>query len=244
MANHNPNPNHNQERILRPIYNFLDTYNYSKALKLTYAKPQNVWPITVALRAHCLERCGKKLEACRELRVLLGALSLSGGGGGGGGGNGGNGGNGGSGGSGGKEWSEIDEMIWLLGLGEQSKSSSVDESTESSASSSKGKGKKGKSKSSSSSSPPSPSTATSSTPTKAKAPLDIIHVLDLPKYQRQEILSSTKYIAIATAGAGTGAGSHPVFKPMDAADEVRVRIFVCSCPCIFINLCTNVYVYM
>ena len=64
-------PNHHQERILRPIYNFLDTYNYTKALKLTHAKPQNKWPITIALRAHCLERIGRKLDACRELRVLL-----------------------------------------------------------------------------------------------------------------------------------------------------------------------------
>ena len=65
-----------RERALRPIYSYLDTFSYSRALKHTYAKPQNQWPITIALRAHCLQRMGKKLDACREIRILLSFLTL------------------------------------------------------------------------------------------------------------------------------------------------------------------------
>ncbi len=50
-------------RVLHPIYQALDTHNYSKALKLTSAAPQNEWDIVRALRVHALGRSGKRHEA-------------------------------------------------------------------------------------------------------------------------------------------------------------------------------------
>lgn len=190
----------NQERVLRPIYAFLDSYNYTKALKLTYSKPQCNWPITIALRAHCLERSGRKLDACRELRILVCALSRTT--------------SNSSRGSGNDDlnWCELDELIWILGLGSKGEKSTVGMADSSSSgnsgsgassgggggnSSSGGKGKKGKGKSVSSKSKPSSSSASTSNSNKTKvekAPLDLIHILDLPQYKRQEILSSSKYI--------------------------------------------------
>ena len=186
-----------QERALRPIYAYLDTYNYTKAIKLTYNKPQCNWPITTALRAHCFERCGRKLDACRELRILVTALTER---------------------SSsetsdekteeGKDWCELDELIWVLGLGSEGERSTVGMVGDSSSGSggggggsssgggggsSSGKGKKGKGKSSSSKSSASSATKKKSNET-VKAPLDLIHVLDLPLYKRQEIIASSKYV--------------------------------------------------
>jgi len=78
------------QRALRPIYAAIDVRQYSKALKLTQTKPQNTWPIVIALRCHCLERCGRAKEACEELRILLGVM--------------------------GGDWDELDERIWMLSL--------------------------------------------------------------------------------------------------------------------------------
>ncbi len=182
-----------QERALRPIYAFLDTYNYNKALKLTYNKPQCNWAITAALRAHCLERCGKKLDACRELRILVGALTpptpL---------------GTSEENTDGNQLWCELDELIWILGLGSEGERSTVgvagDSSSGSSGNSSGGggnssssKGKKGKGKSSSSKASASSATTSKSKHTE-KPPLDLIHVLDLPQFKRQEIIASSKYV--------------------------------------------------
>ena len=183
----------NEEKALRPIYTFLDTYNYNKALKLTYNKPQCNWPITTALRAHCLERCGKKLDACLELRILVSALSSSTA----------------QGSPNTKkedslDWCELDELIWTLGLGAEGERSTIGITGDSSSgnggssgggtgSNSSGKGKKGKGKSSSSKSSASSAT-TSKDKEMEKPPLDLIHVLDLPQYKRQEIIGSSKYI--------------------------------------------------
>ncbi len=50
-------------RVLHPIYQALDTHNYTKTLKLTSAAPQNEWDIVRALRVHALGRSGKRREA-------------------------------------------------------------------------------------------------------------------------------------------------------------------------------------
>jgi hypothetical protein len=210
-----------QDRALRPIYEFLDTYNYTKALKLTYASPQNKWPITIALRAHCLERCGKKLDACRELRILVSVLS--------------DGESDGDGSGNGEQqhlWGELDEMIWLLGLGTEGEKSTVgmnDTSTgggggggkSSASNNTKGKGKKGKGKSSSSASnkKATASSTVAATTVVTKSPLEMIHIHDLPKHKRQEILSSSKYIANSFSLAKIE------FKPIDVADEVSLVFF-------------------
>lgn len=220
-----------REKALRPIYNALDSYQYSKALKLTYSQPQSEWPITVALRAHCLERCSKSLDACREIRILLSCLSSGGAVGAGG-----------TSGEGGKksstsddkddDWSEIDEMIWLLGLGSEGEKSSVGtydgvsgeegvSSGNTASSSTKGKGKKGKGKTTTAAAAAAASNKSNtsgsgtSTQKNAVSPLDIIHVLDLPKYKVQQTLYSTKFIANSFAPAKLN------FKPNDIVDEVR-----------------------
>lgn len=223
----------NQERALRPIYAFLDSYNYTKALKLTYAKPQCNWPITIALRAHCLERCRRKLDACRELRILISALSRTTS-------------NRSSSDSGNDDfsWCELDELIWILGLGSEGEKSSVgiaDSSLTGSSgsggtssgggatSSSGGKGKKGKGKGGSSKSSSSSSASTSKNnvnKTKVeKAPLDLIHILDLPQYKRQEILASSKYIQATFTDVNT-------LKTEDVLDGVSGTTYVSIENCI------------
>ena len=213
-----------REKALRPIYTHLDTFNYSKALKLTYAKPQCDWPITIALRAHCLERSGRKLDSCREIRILVSALSKSNGSGSGSNSNG-----------DGDEWSELDGTIWMLGLGSEGEQSTVgtnqtsasetmaasSSSGNTGSSSSKGKGKKGKGKSSSakasSNSNSGNSGATTQTKSVTKSPLDMIHVLDLPKYKLQQILSSSKFVEHSFM-----LDKIP-FQPIQIVDEVSLK---------------------
>jgi N-terminal acetyltransferase B complex non-catalytic subunit len=80
------------EQKLRPIYQAIDNRQYTKAIKLSLLPPQNSWPITIALRCHCLVRCGpaRYKEACVEMRSLVKVF--------------------------GDDWSELDERIWLLSL--------------------------------------------------------------------------------------------------------------------------------
>ena len=146
------------EKALRPIYQALDRNQFSKALKLTQEKPQSEWPITVALKIHCLHRSGNSLDACRELRGMLGVL--------------------------GDDWNELDERIWLLGLGTQEPTSDTVSNSTQNPSKSKNKKKLG------------------SQPNKMKAKedvtssstsienidnhLDFVHVLDLSLLERQE----------------------------------------------------------
>ena len=210
-----------RERALRPIYHHLDTYHYSKALKLTYAKPQCEWPITIALRAHCLERSGKTLDACREIRILVSSLSNvheedknnspdknS------------------------SDWSELDATIWMLGLGSEGETSSVGTATDSTTSasstsnpttsSSRGKGKKGKSKASANSKTSTTSNATTSSTCNVankKSPLDMIHVLDYPNYKLQQMLSSSKFVEESFAFSKS-----MIYNPNDIADEVSIVI--------------------
>jgi len=180
------------ENKLRPIYQAIDARQYSKALKATLGKPQNTWPITIALRSHCLERCGpsRYREACIELRNLLGVF--------------------------GNEWEELDERIWLLSLDSNASISpdnandnatandndsavtdatagNITSSSSSSSGGKKGKGKKtgGKGKKSKSNASSASALASiSSAPTKIEATpsqtLDIIHVLDMPIHERYQ----------------------------------------------------------
>lgn len=192
-----------KERALRPIYSALDSFNYSKALKLTYAKPLCDWPITIALRAHCFERTSRKLDACREIRILATSLSTL------------------------KgendnasrvddDWCELDEMIWLLGLGSEGERSSVGMtdvgvSLTNSASSSKGKNKKGKSKTSGTSL--NDKTVDISN-TYVSSTVDIVNVLDLPRHKLQSEVSSSKCII------NSFTSTKNVFDPNDIVDEV------------------------
>jgi len=68
-------------KVLHPIYQSLDSHNYSKALKLTSSSsPSSEWDIVKALRIHALERTGKKREALLLLwEVLTNGVVLSGG---------------------------------------------------------------------------------------------------------------------------------------------------------------------
>ena len=122
-------------------------------------------------------------------------------------------------------------MIWLLGLGSEGEKSSVgtydgisgEEGVSSrstaSSSSTKGKSKKGKGKSTTAAAAANNKSNTlgSGSSTQKNVlppPLDIIHVLDLPKYKVQQTLYSTKFIANSFAPAKL------YFKPNDIVDEV------------------------
>lgn len=144
------------EKELKPIYQALDRNQFSKALKLTQEKPQSSWPITVSLRVHCLHRCGKSLEACTEIRGLLGVL--------------------------GGDWKELDDRIWLLGLGSEDNS---EYSLNAKVSSGPTTGTGNKSKKGSS-----PLVELSSVEDKANEPLDFSHVLDLTLKERRDMATS------------------------------------------------------
>ena len=59
-------------RTLHPIYQAVDTRNYTKALKLTApSQPHSEWDIVKALRVHALERSGKKRDALVLVWELL-----------------------------------------------------------------------------------------------------------------------------------------------------------------------------
>ena len=73
-----PSPSTEQQssQKLHPIYQALDTHNYTKALKLTSSdnvgtNSSNQWDIIRALRVHALERCGKTREALVLLWEIL-----------------------------------------------------------------------------------------------------------------------------------------------------------------------------
>jgi hypothetical protein len=144
------------EKALRPIYQALDRNQFSKALKLTQEKPQSEWPITVALKIHCLHRSGNSLDACRELRGMLGVLC--------------------------DNWDELDERTWLLGLGTQEPSDSVSNSTQN-PSKSKNKKKHG---SQSNKMNAKDATSSSTSSENIDNHLDFVHVLDLSLSERQE----------------------------------------------------------
>lgn len=151
------------EKALRPIYQALDRNQFSKALKMTQEKPQSEWPITVALKIHCLHRCGNSLDACRELRGMLGVL--------------------------GDDWNELDDRIWLLGLGAQEPTSNTSTSTSTSGgNSTQTTSSKNKKKGASQSNKLNTNDVSSSNATNEKANnhLDFIHVLDLSLMERQE----------------------------------------------------------
>ena len=61
-----------EQAKLHPIYTALESRNYSRAIKLSQQKPVSSWPLTKALRAHALERCGRHEEAIQTLEELLG----------------------------------------------------------------------------------------------------------------------------------------------------------------------------
>jgi hypothetical protein len=151
------------EKALKPIYQALDRNQFSKALKLTQEKPQSDWPITVALKIHCLHRCGNSLDACRELRGMMGVL--------------------------GNDWSELDERIWLLGLGTNEASpNSTQNPTPHSSGAPSVSSTKNKKKGGSQSKSLKTNDVTSSNPTNenANSHLDFVHVLDLSLCERQE----------------------------------------------------------
>jgi hypothetical protein len=75
-----PTTPHQSSTKLHPIYQALDSYNYTKALKLTAEGSGNnkgggdnsdQWDIVRALRVHALERCGKVREALVLLWEIL-----------------------------------------------------------------------------------------------------------------------------------------------------------------------------
>jgi hypothetical protein len=134
----------------------LDRNQFSKALKMTQEKPQSEWPITVALKIHCLHRSGNSLDACRELRGMLGVLC--------------------------DNWDELDERTWLLGLGTQEPSDSVSNSTQN-PSKSKNKKKHG---SQSNKMNAKDATSSSTSSENIDNHLDFVHVLDLSLSERQE----------------------------------------------------------
>ena len=74
--NLSPRPSPPSEQVssktLHPIYQALDTHNYTKALKLTAPSSNTVdWDIIRALRIHALERSGKVKESLILLWELL-----------------------------------------------------------------------------------------------------------------------------------------------------------------------------
>jgi hypothetical protein len=218
------------ENKLRPIYQAIDGHQYSKALKATLGKPQNTWPITIALRSHCLERCGpsRYREACIELRNLLGIF-------------------------GNDKWEELDERIWLLSLDSNTlldihnaTTASVSASTSangthnvtdavagnniSSSSNTnggkKGKGKKaGKGKKTKSNTAPLSTTASSSSASEMTLAatqhesLDIIHVLDMPIYERYQYFK--KNVQPASNCTST-------VQPMEITDETTLATLAIS----------------
>ena len=145
------------EKALRPIYQALDRNQFSKALKLTQEKPQSEWPITVALKIHCLHRSGNSLDACRELRGMLGVL--------------------------GDDWNELDERIWLLGLGTHEPTSDTVSNSTQNPSKSKNKKKHG---SQSNKMNAKDVTSSSTSIENIDNRLDFVHVLDLSLLERQE----------------------------------------------------------
>ena len=69
-------PEHAASRVLHPIYQALDSHNWNKALKLTQSSScaddtSRRWDIVRALRAHALERAGKRREALVLLWEVL-----------------------------------------------------------------------------------------------------------------------------------------------------------------------------
>ena len=194
-----------ESKALKPIYEAIDQHQYSKAYKFSYAKACCGLPIAKALRAHALERNKRTLEALLIIRSLLNSLSCSiyckkdgsshkkyly--------------------------WLELEELIWSLkvsgveiidedlfksngvdtsavsGMAQENDSSSTSYNSSTKVNiNSSGKGKKKKSgKKSSTSSPNNISKVSNLSSTQApdKLPLDLIDVLDTPKWERKQII--------------------------------------------------------
>ena len=204
------------QRALRPIYQAIDLHQYSKALKLTLIKPQNTWPIIIALRCHCLERCGpvRYREACIELRALLGVL--------------------------GNDWAELDEKIWLLSL--DSNASDANSSAgngnatanananananagKSNASGAGGKKTKGKKNSKAATTAAATKSATASASASTNSnnnQLDAVDVLDLSTHQRQIMIQAQ------TNGNVTNANASKI-QAFEITDEHTIATLVIS----------------
>jgi len=203
------------ENKLRPIYQAIDTHQYSKALKLTLAAPQNAWPITIALRCHCLERGGpsRYREACIELRSLVSVFGEDG-------------------------WEELEERIWLLsldsnaspdansagGTGMISSDVSFPSSTSGGAGGGggkKGKGKGKKSKSSSANVPAAPAPA--AVVPSSQNYLDAIDVLDLSIHERFQFFQNNKQPPSTSASTSTS-----TIEPIEITDETTLGTLAIS----------------
>ena len=168
------------ENKLRPIYQAIDTHQYSKALKLTLGAPQNAWPITIALRCHCLERGGpsRYREACIELRSLVSVFGEDG-------------------------WEELEERIWLLSLDSNASSDANSaggtgmigsDASVASSTSGGGGGKKGKGKGKKSKSNSAIVHAAAAVVPASQTSLDAVDVLDLSIHQRFQFFKNNKAI--------------------------------------------------
>ncbi|GFH62164.1 hypothetical protein CTEN210_18640 [Chaetoceros tenuissimus] len=186
------------ENKLRPIYSAIDSCQYSKALKLTLSEPQCHWPITIALRCHCLDRCGKAREACIEIRKLLSVF--------------------------GNEWEELDERIWLLSLDsslttEDDTNKQAKSNTSNAGGKKKGKGK-GK-KSGGSQAAPAKSSSDKSSSAKMEIDLDILSVLDMPYHERLEYFSTFNEKNISSQ-------FKPSMQPLEVTEETTVATIAIS----------------
>ena len=193
-----------ESKALKPIYEALDQHQYSKAYKFSYAKACCGLPLAKALRAHALERNKRTLEALLVIRSLLNSLSWSiynkkdglnhkyly--------------------------WLELEELIWSLrvsgveiidedlfknngidtaivsGMTRESDSRSCIKHNSSTkvtiTSSGKGKKKKGGKKPSTSASSAISNVSSMQISDKKMLPLELIDVLDTPKWERKQII--------------------------------------------------------
>jgi hypothetical protein len=165
-----------EERALRPIYNAIDSHNYTKAVKLCSSKPQCDWPITIALKAHVLERCNRTLESLEALRALFTRQGCED-----------------------VDWSELDEQIWVWRVtsNELEGNGSGTAGTSTSAMVSKTKGKSGgkKGKSSAQSKQGNGPTKNASQKKPVISDLDLIDILDMSFHERREIIRSKALIS-------------------------------------------------
>ena len=178
-----------EERALRPIYNAIDSHNYTKAIKLCSSKPSCDWAIVLSLKAHALERCGRTLESLEVLRALLVQRE----------------------GCEGMDWSELEERIWVWRVTtspeEQEKSSSVSLGSNSNATASskpkKGAGKKGKSSSQSKQGNSAAKSVVSQHNSLVSSELDMIDILDMSVHERREIIRTKALISKDSKTVGT-----------------------------------------
>ena len=195
------------ENKLRPIYQAIDTHQYSKALKLALGAPQNAWPITIALRCHCLERGGpsRYREACIELRSLVSVFGEDG-------------------------WEELEERIWLLSLDSNASSDANSaggtgmigsDASVASSTSGGGGGKKGKGKGKKSKSNSAIVHAAAAVVPASQTSLDAVDVLDLSIHQRFQFFKNNKQPPSTLTPTST-------IEPIELTDETTLGTLAIS----------------